>query len=81
MVMGRQSKSSTIANNGKGPYKSLPNRLFEHTDLTVPWEDLLNVLTVGGEVVLKGMKFINRQAYAPHTMERVFMQRERALVS
>ncbi len=39
------------------------------------------VLTVGGEVDLKGKKFINRQAYAPHTMERVFMRRERALFS
>jgi hypothetical protein len=30
---------------------------------------------------LKGKKFINRQAYAPHTMGRLFMRRERALVS
>jgi hypothetical protein len=47
----------------------------------VPWEDLLYVLTVGGEIDLKGKKFINRQAYAPHTMDRLFMRRERALVS
>ena len=47
----------------------------------VPWEELLCVLTVGGEIDLKGKRFINRTTYAPHTMERVFMQRERALVS
>ena len=47
----------------------------------VPWENLLYVLTVGGEVDLKGRKFINRQSYAPHTMDRLFMRRERALVS
>jgi hypothetical protein len=46
----------------------------------VPWEDLLKVLTVGGEIVLKGKKFINRQTYAQHTMQKVFMRRERALV-
>ena len=45
----------------------------------VPWEDLLKVLTVGGEIVLKGKKFLNRRTYAPHTMQKVFMQRERAL--
>ena len=47
----------------------------------VPWEKLLYVLTVGGEVDLMGKKFINRQAYAQHTMVRLFMRRERALVS
>ena len=46
----------------------------------VPWKNMLYVLTVGGEVYLKGKKFINRKTYAPHTMDRVFMQRERALV-
>jgi hypothetical protein len=46
----------------------------------VPWDPLLKVLTVGGEIGLKGKKFINRQSYAPHTMQKVFMQRERALV-
>ena len=47
----------------------------------VPWENLLYALTVGGEIDLMGKRFINRQTYAPHTMERLFMQRERALVS
>jgi hypothetical protein len=47
----------------------------------VPWDNLLKVLTVGGEIVLKGKKFINRQAYAPHTMQKVFMRHERALAS
>ena len=46
----------------------------------MPWIDLLRALTVGGEITLKGKKFINRKTYKPHTMERVFMQRERALV-
>ena len=46
----------------------------------VPWEELLYVLTVGGEIDLKGKKFINRTTYAPHAMEKVFMRRERALV-
>jgi hypothetical protein len=45
----------------------------------VPWDNLLKVLTVGGEIVLKGKKFINRQTYAPYTMQKVFMRRERAL--
>ena len=47
----------------------------------VPWDHLLKVLTVGGEIVLKGKKFINRQTYAPHTMQKVFMRQERALAS
>ena len=42
----------------------------------VPWENLLYALTVGGEIDLMGKRFINRQTYAPHTMERLFMQRE-----
>jgi hypothetical protein len=46
----------------------------------VPWDNLLKVLTVGGEILLKGKKFINRQSYAPHTMQKVFMRHERALV-
>ena len=46
----------------------------------VPWKDLLYALTIGGEVVLKGKKFYNRQTYAAHTMEKVFMRRERDLV-
>ncbi len=46
----------------------------------VPWRDMLYVLTVGGEVDLKGKKFVNRKTYSPQTMDRVFMQRERALV-
>jgi hypothetical protein len=46
----------------------------------VPWKDLLKKLTVGGEVDLKGKKFYNRKTYSPHTMEKVFMRRERDLV-
>ena len=46
----------------------------------VPWEDLLKVVTVGGELCLKGKKFINRTTYSMRTMQRVFMPRERALV-
>ena len=62
-------------------YPAFKSAFQAHGFDDVPWEDLLYVLTVGGEVDLKGKKFINRQAYAPHTMERVFMRRERALVS
>ena len=47
----------------------------------VPWKDMLYVMTVGGEIDLKGKKFFNRKTYVPQTMDRVFMQRERALVS
>ena len=46
----------------------------------VPWKDLLYTLTVGGVIDLKGKKFYNRKTYTPHTMEKVFMRRERDLV-
>ena len=46
----------------------------------VPWKGLLKKLTVGGEVDLNGKKFYNRKTYSPHTMEKVFMRRERDLV-
>ena len=46
----------------------------------VPWKDLLYALTIGGEVDLKGKKFYNRKTYSPHTMDKVFMRRERDLV-
>jgi hypothetical protein len=49
-------------------------------DEVVSWEHLLKALTVGGEVDITGKKFINRQNYAPHMMDSVFMRRERALV-
>ena len=62
-------------------YPAFESAFRAHGFDEVPWEDLLKVLTVGGEVDLKGKKFINRQAYAPHTMDSVFMRRERALVS
>ena len=62
-------------------YPAFKSAFRAHGFDEVPWEDLLKVLTVGGEVDLKGKKFINRQAYAPHTMDSVFMRRERALVS
>lgn len=62
-------------------YPAFKSAFRAHGFDDVPWENLLYFLTVGGEVDLKGKKFINRQAYAPHTMERLFMRRERALVS
>ena len=61
-------------------YPALKATFRAHGFDEVPWADLLKVITVGGEIVLKGKKFINRQSYAPHTMQKVFMQRERALV-
>ena len=60
-------------------YPALKATFRAHGFDEVPWADLLKVITVGGEIVLKGKKFINRQSYAPHTMQKVFMRHERAL--
>ena len=65
----------------KSLYPAFKSAFRAHGFDEVPWEDLLKVLTVGGEVDLKGKKFINRPAYDPHTMDSAFMRRDRALVS
>ena len=61
-------------------YPAFKAAFRQHGFDDVPWKDLLYKLTIGGEVDLKGKKFYNRQTYAAHTMEKVFMRRERDLV-
>jgi hypothetical protein len=62
-------------------YPAFQETFHAHGFDEVPWDNLLFALTVGGEIVLKGKKFINRQTYAPYTMPKVFMRHERALAS
>jgi hypothetical protein len=61
-------------------YPAFKAAFRQHGFDDVPWKDLLYVLTVGGEIDLRGKRFINRETYSPLTMERLFMKRERALV-
>jgi hypothetical protein len=46
----------------------------------VPWEQLLFSISLGGDIRLKGPKFLNRSCYEPHGMEPEFMRCERGLV-
>jgi hypothetical protein len=46
----------------------------------VDWGDLLWKVAFGGEVALKGLRFINKQHYNASSMYDVFMLSERALV-